>query len=491
VTAIVEHMGGGFGSKFGLRPLGHIACRLAKELKRPVHLMLDRDAEFLAAGNRSGSRQVLRGGASKDGRLVGFVGDVTKLGGQGGGSFPGGRPYLYGFEKGFIRVRSVFTHTDSSCAMRAPGHPQASFGMESLVDELAYKVGIDPLAFRKINLKDPVYHRQLDAVAREIGWETHPNKTVPATLRDGIGVGIGFAVSTWGGGGGDGTDVEARAERDGSVVVSVGTQDLGTGVRTYVAAIVAEELGLPLDAVVARIGDSRLGRATPSGGSTTTASLAPAVKDAAANLRMGLAGRLATTLGVPAERLRFSGGKVADEQDPKRSLAWKQACASLGSDGLSARGKFQPDLSSSGVHGAQAARVEVDTLTGRVRVLKMVCMQDCGLPLNRLAIRSQIQGGMVQALSYGLLEARIVDPVGGWALSANFEDYKIAHAFEIPEMVALIDDQDTRPVIGLAEPAVVPGHGAIANAVFNASGARIRDLPMTPDKVLAALGKVG
>ena len=490
VTAIVDHMGGGFGSKFGLRPLGQVACKLAKELKRPVHLMLDREAEFLTAGNRSGSRQVLRGGASKDGRLVAFVGDVWKLGGQGGGSFPGGRPYIYGFEKSFLRVRSVYTNTDSSCAMRAPGHPQASFGMESLVDELAYKVGVDPLTFRKNNLKDAVYHRQLDAVAREIGWDAHPNKTAPATLADGIGVGIGFAVATWGGGGGDGTEVDARIERDGSVVVSVGTQDLGTGVRTYVAAIVAEELGLPLDAVVARIGDSRLGRATPSGGSTTTASLAPAVKDAATKLRKAFAERLAPTLKVDAAKIRFFGGKVADEQDPKRSLAWKQACAALGADGISARGTFQADLQSSGVHGAQAAKVEVDTLTGRIRVQKMVAMQDCGLPLNRMAVRSQMQGGMVQSLSYGLLEGRVIDPAGGWALNANFEDYKLAHAFEIPEMVALIDDEDARPVIGLAEPSVIPGHGAIANAVFNACGARIRDLPMTPDKVLAALGKV-
>jgi xanthine dehydrogenase YagR molybdenum-binding subunit len=243
--------------------------------------------------------------------------------------------------------------------------------------------------------------------------------------------------------------------------------------------------------VVARIGDSRLGHATPSGGSTTTASLAPAVKDAATKLRASFAERLAPALKVDAARLRFSAGKVADEQDPKRSLAWKQACATLGADGLSARGTFQADLQSSGVHGAQAAKVEVDTLTGRIRVLKMVAMQDCGLPLNRLAVRSQIQGGMVQSLSFGLLESRVVDPAGGWALNANLEDYKLAHALEIPEMVALIDDEDARPVIGLAEPAVIPGHGAIANAVYNASGARIRDLPMTPDKVLAALGKVG
>jgi xanthine dehydrogenase YagR molybdenum-binding subunit len=491
VTAIVDHMGGGFGSKFGIGIEGKAACMLSKQLGKPVHLMFDRADEFVTAGNRSGSRQTLRAGASRDGKLLGFVGDVTKLGGTGGGSFPGGRPYIYSFEKSCVRVRSVYTHTDSARAMRAPGHPQASFAMESLVDELAAKLAMDPLEFRKRNLKDPVYRRHLDAVAREIGWPDHPNKTAPAALADGIGVGIGFAVSTWGGGGGDGCEVDVRIDRDGSVVASVGTQDLGTGVRTYVAAIVAEEFGLPLDAVVARIGDSRLASATPSGGSTTTASLAPSVKNGAAKLRGMFAERLAKTMGVDQARLRFAGGRVADEQDAKKSLSWQQACAVLGQEGLSARGTHQSDLAANGIHGAQAAKVRVDTLTGRIEVLKMVCMQDCGLPLNRMAIRSQIQGGMVQALSYGLLEERVIDPQSGWALNANLEDYKIAHPLEIPEMVALIDDEDARGVIGLAEATVIPGHGAIANAVFNACGARIRDLPMTPDKVLAALGKVG
>jgi xanthine dehydrogenase YagR molybdenum-binding subunit len=491
VTTIVEHMGGGFGSKFDLGTEGAAACRLAKALGKPVHLMFSRADEFGAAGNRSGSRQVLHGGASQDGRLVALVGDIEKLGGLQGGSFPGRGPYIYSVEKSFLRVRSVYTNTDVARAMRAPGHPQASFGMESLVDELAYAIGMDPLEFRKKNLKGPVYARQLDAVAREIGWAQHPNKVAPGALKDGMGVGIGFAVSTWGGGGGEGCEVDVRIDRDGGVTASVGTQDLGTGTRTYVAAIVAEELGLPIESVTARIGDSRLGRATPSGGSTTTASLAPAVKDAAYKARTLFAERLSRAMDVPAERLRFSSGRIADERDPKRALSWKQACGELGGDGLSARGTFQPGLSSNGVHGAQAAKVRVDTLTGRVQVLKMAAMQDCGLPLNRMAIRSQIQGGMVQALSYGLLEERVIDSVSGWALNANLEDYKVAHASEIPEMVALIDDEDTRPVIGFSEAAVIPGHGAIANAVYNACGARVRDLPLTPDKVLAALGRVG
>jgi xanthine dehydrogenase YagR molybdenum-binding subunit len=152
---------------------------------------------------------------------------------------------------------------------------------------------------------------------------------------------------------------------------------------------------------------------------------------------------------------------------------------------------WQKNLASRGVHGAQAAKVRVDTLTGRVEVIQMACMQDCGLPLNRAAIRSQLNGGMVQSLSYALLEERVIDPDLGIMLNANLEDYKLAAALEIPPMEAMIDDDDDRQApIGIGEPAVIPGHGAIANAVFNACGARVRDLPLTPDKVLAALGRV-
>jgi xanthine dehydrogenase YagR molybdenum-binding subunit len=208
VTAIVEHMGGGFGGKFGLGIEGKAACLLAKALGKPVHLMFTRADEFVTAGNRSGSRQVLRGGASKDGTLVALVADVEKYGGIGGGSFPGRGPYIYTVGKSFLRVRSVYTNTDSHRAMRAPGHPQASFGMESLVDELAHAIGMDPLEFRKKNLKDPVHVRHLDRVAKEIGWGEHPHRAGPPALDalpDGIGVGIGFASPPGAGAGGRAT----------------------------------------------------------------------------------------------------------------------------------------------------------------------------------------------------------------------------------------------------------------------------------------------
>jgi len=278
------------------------------------------------------------------------------------------------------------------------------------------------------------------------------------------------------------------------VTASVGTQDLGTGTRTYVAAITAEEFGLKLADVTARIGSTKLGRATGSGGSTTTGSLAPAVKVAAYNAAKALRAKLAPVFGVAAARIEFKDGQVRDSQGEKPVITWKQACGMLPAEGLSATGEWSraanKSLAATGVHGAQAAKVRVDTRTGRVQVLEMIAMQDCGLPLNRISVVSQTNGGMIQALSYALHEERLIDSELGIMLNPSFESYKVSGSLEMPMMRTIIDDEDERGVIGVAEATCIPGHSAIANAVFNACGARVRDLPLTPDKILAALGKV-
>ena len=487
VTAIVEHMGGGFGSKFGIGIEGMLACQLSKQAKAPVHLMLTRKDEFLLAGNRSGSWQKFKAGASRDGKLVALRATQYQLGGLGDGS-QAGQPYIYTAANFYRERMSVHTHEDASRAMRAPGHPQASFAVESLMDELAYKIGIDPVEFRKKNLKDTVYHRQLDRGAREIGWERR-NRT-PGGGAGPLKRGMGCAVGTWGGGGNRECKVSVTVARDGSVVVAVGSQDLGTGTRTFTRAIVAEELGLRIGDVVERIGDSRLGAANSSGGSTTSASLSPSVKDAATNARLAVAEKVAPLLGgAKPEEVTFANGVVTGGG---KSLTWKQACAALPSAGVTAHGEWKANLQASGVHGVCFAEVEVDTETGHVRALKMVHVQDVGLPLNRLAVESQINGGMIQSLGMALYEGRVMDAQLGIQLNPGFGDYKLPGSLEIPELVPLIDDEDTREaVIGVGEAAIIPSVGALANAVFNACGVRVRELPITPDKILLGLTKGG
>lgn len=487
IVVQVPYMGGGFGSKFGIGVEGQTACAIARELGRPVHLLLTRQDEFLIAGNRSAASARVRAGLDAQSRLHAFHADLDQYGGLGRGSHAG-LPYIYEAVNSSMVSRSVYTHLDASRAFRAPGHPQASFAMESALDELAYAAGVDLLEVRLANLPEDgreVWTRQLERVAREIGWDAHAHKRDWDRSGSALKVGIGFGISVWGGGGGAGCEVDVRIDKDGAVSALSGSQDLGTGTRTYVGAIVAEVLGLEPAAVGVRIGDSRLGQANASGGSTTAASLAPAVLDAARAARDALAERLAPELSAKPGDLVFARGEV---RAGSRKLSWREACAVLGPDGLSARGVWKPGLSGNGVHGAVAAKVEVDTQTGALRVTKMVAIQDCGLPLNRLALESQMHGGMIQALSYGLLEERVLDADLGLMLNANFGDYKIAGCLEIPELVALIDDDDRRPeVIGMAEPAVIAGQSAIANAVQNACGVRVRSLPVTCDKVLMGL----
>ena len=480
VESRVEHMGGGFGSKFGIGTEGMFACRLSKETKAPVKLMLTRYDEFVMAGNRSGSWQKLKAGVKNDGTIVALNARQYRLGGLGQGS-QAGQPYIYRMGDTYREVYALHTNEDSAIAMRAPGHPQASFAVESLVDELAYKIKMDPVAFRKKNLRDEVYHRQLDRGAKEIGWSRR-NPIAggnPGPLKRGMGC----AVGTWGGGGNDQCKVALTISRDGSVQVAVGSQDLGTGTRTFTRAIVAEELGLGLNDVKEQIGSSKLGSANPSGGSTTAASLSPSVKDAAIKGRMMLAERVAPLLGnAKPEEVLFANGNVSANG---QSIVWKQACAALPAAGITAHGEWRADLQSRGIHGVCFAEVEVDVETGHVKPIKMVHVQDGGLPLNRLTLESQINGGMIQSLGMALWEGRVMDAQLGMQLNPGLGDYKIPGCLEMPELVPIIDDDDKREaVIGIAEGCIIPAVGALANAVFNATGIRVRDLPITPDKIL-------
>jgi xanthine dehydrogenase YagR molybdenum-binding subunit len=484
VTATVQHMGGGFGSKFGIGIEGMLACRLSKESKAPVKLMLTRSDEFLMAGNRSGSWQKIKAGVKKDGTLAAVQATQYKLGGVGQGS-QAGQPYpVYRASESYREVYALQTNEDSSVAMRAPGHPQASFAMESLLDELAYKIGMDPVAFRKKNMRDEVYHRQLDRGAREINWARRNAKAGAGAgpLKRGLGCGAG----TWGGGGNNQCKVDVTVGRDGSVLVAVGTQDLGTGTRTYTRAIVAEELGLQINDVVEQIGNSKLGGANASGGSTTAASLSPSVKDAAIKTRLALAEKMAPLLGnAKPDEIAFASGNVTGGG---KSIPWKQACASLPAAGVTAHGEWRQDLQGRGVHGVCFAEVEVDVETGKIRPLKMVQVQDGGLPLNRLTMESQLNGGMIQSLGMALWEERVMDAKLGVMLNPGFGDYKLPGSLEMPEFVPIIDDDDKREVvIGIAEACIIPSLGALANAVFNACGVRVRELPITPDKILMGL----
>jgi xanthine dehydrogenase YagR molybdenum-binding subunit len=484
VRVITEHMGGGFGSKFGPGVEGHTAAELSRITGKAVKLMLTRKAEHLVAGNRPSMTQHVRAGATRDGRLIAY--DMKGYGTGGissGAGFTG--PYVYHVPNSRAERVNVATNAGNQRAMRAPGHPQGAFGMDSLMDELAEKLGMNPLEFRRINDPNEVRQAQYTLGAQEIGW--HRRNRVPGS---GTGVekrGMGLGSGQWGGGGGRGTEARVTINADGTVEAVTGTQDIGTGVRTVIAMIVAEEFGLAPTDIRVTVGDSAPGLPSGgSGGSQTTPSVAPVIKTAAAAAKQKLFERIAPLLEAPIEDLRVGTGTIYAVSDRTKTITWKQATGQLGMESISEGGTWDEDLRQGGAAGTQFAEVEIDTQTGAVTVIKIVAVQDCGLAINRLTTESQINGGVIMGLGQALLEERFMDAQTGRMLNANLEDYKVPGTFEIPEIKSIVFDTH-RKVTGIGEPPCIPTPGAIANAVYNAIGVRIRSLPITPDKVLDAL----
>ena len=476
VRVITDHMGGGFGAKFGPGAEGGLAARLSKAAGAPVKLMLTRFDQSLAVGNRPSSFQRIKLGADADGKLVayelnafgtsGIGAGSSSAGGGGGAGFPA--PYIYAVPNTRVKQAEVAINAGQARAFRAPGHPIASFGMESIMDELAVKLKMDPLELRLKNDPSKTRQREYAIGADRFGWKQ--KYQAPGVSTGPIKIGIGCAGATWGGGG-RGTQAEAQINPDGSVEVRCGTQDLGTGTRTLVAVVAAEVFGLKPEQITAKIGDTQYPPSGGSGGSTTAASVCPAIFDTCTNALRDLQQKTG----------------VADA----RGANWMVACKKLGVNPITSQGRWQEGLSSSGVGGVQFAEVEVDTETGFVKVRKILCVQDCGLIVDKLTCETQINGGIIMGLGYALYEERVMDPATGVVLNPNFETYKLPNFADVPEIEVILMDMPERGVIGVGEPATIPTAGAIANAVANAIGVRVSSLPITPARVLAALGKVG
>jgi len=478
VKVICEVMGGGFGSKFSPGVEGLTAARLAKAAGRPVKLMLDRYEEQVASGNGPDAYMRCKAAATSDGQILAIKADLF---GTGGYSRRWAVPFPYStYTVPNVRaaMHGVQTNAGSQRSLRAPGHPQGCFLTETVVDELAVALKMDPLEFRLRNVRGGVWDQQLRLGAERIGWSRRASLPKSGRFRRGMGA----ACTTWGGGGRGGSVCEVRIGNDGSVWAGIGTQDLGTGTRTYVAAIVAEVLGLPIERVTADIGKSTLGNSGGSGGSVTTASVSPAVMMAALSARERLAQTAAAMLGVPAGEVRFADGNASAQG---KSVSFAEVCAKLPSGGIEVTGQWNQALQRGGVGGVQFAEVEVDMWTGGIRVIKVVAVQDCGYYLNKLATESQVIGGVIQGIGMALLEDRKMDNGTGRQLNPNMETYKVPGSLEIPEIDVLLFDTHNQ-VTGIGEPPVIPTAAAIGNAVFDATGLRMRRLPMTPKRFFDA-----
>ncbi|MCX6617485.1 MAG: xanthine dehydrogenase family protein molybdopterin-binding subunit [Acidobacteria bacterium] len=505
VRVICNHIGGAFGSKFGPDKWDIQAARMAKAAGRPMRYFTERNAELIVSGGRPSDFATVRIAAKKDGTIIGWQSDAW---GTVGPSDRGAAPPLpYVFRKiPNIRTRytGVGTNTGPSRAWRAPNHPQGCLLTMCALDDCAARLNMDPLQFflKNISLvqggRPEDYSTELLKCAEMIDWKKNWHARGDKTPGP-IKRGLGLSIHTWGGLG-HACQCDVKIHPDGSAEVTMGTQDLGTGTRTVMLVTLAETFGLPLNAVKLNIGDSDYPPGGASGGSTTVGGASTATRRGALDALEQLFQKVAPALGVPPDQLEAVNGKIQVKGNPAKSLAWKQACAKIGTNPIVARGACQAQaarkekLIDADVGGAQMADVSVDIETGVVTLNKFVAAQDCGLIINLKTAESQMYGAMTMGVGYALYEERVMDQLTGRMLNNNMEFYKLAGLGDIGTIEVFMmtgKGYDERGVIGLGEPPVISPGAAISNAIANAIGVRVPHMPFTPDRVLAALEKGG
>ena len=494
VRVITEYMGGGFGAKFGAGNAGAVATYLSKKTGAPVRLFCDRKEEQWATGNRPDAHMYVKAGADKDGKLqaLRWISYGTAGVGTGAGT-AGPAQNLYECPNVLVEEYDVFTNAGPGTAMRAPGHPQGVFGLDQTMDALAEKLNIDVLDFMDKN--DPSLARRDERRigAEKFGWAQQRRK--PASDTGPVKNGVGVAQAVWYRINSMDSACEVRIHQDGSVEALSAVQDIGGGIKTVITQVVAEELTLQPRDITVRVGDTHLPPGPPSGGSMTTGSLTPAVRNAAYKAKERFLQEVASAWHVPVASLVLADGKITS--DAGKSASFQQAAGAMRTETVSATAQRSPEYGKRAMMflgGVQFVKVAVDTETGIIRVERVVAVHDCGRPMNLLSLESQVNGGILQGISYALYEDRRLDRNTGIMVNPNLEEYKIIGPKDIPQIeVHFIQDYLARSSTdagGIGEPAKIPTAAAVANAVYNAIGVRMHELPMTPSRVLAALGKV-
>jgi CO/xanthine dehydrogenase Mo-binding subunit len=516
VRVVKQHMGGGFGAKQIAWKHDVIAALLAKASGRPVQLMLDREAENLAVGNRNATRQRVRLGARRDGTLTAIDVQIWQqvgaymVGGE-ASDVSGAYQTLYRCPNMRAEQLGVHTNTGPAVAFRAPGHVEAAFALESAMDELACALQIDAVKLRLQNYAEVDQKKQkpyslpeslracYERVAEASGWSARAAaaSSAPGTHASGNKRrGIGFAAHDWPGGSGKPPGYAwIKLNGDGSADVITGAQDIGTGVRTGLSQVAAEELGLPLDRIALQLGDTAAGPYSPtSAGSATQATLGPAIRAAAIDVKRQLLEAASPILEEEPERLAVRDGRVVVASDPQRAVTIAEVCKQIAPhmiQGQGARGANPEDVSVR-TCGAQCVELEVDLDTGEITVLRVVAAHDCGRIINPTMVESQVVGGITQGLGFALSEQRIVDQRYGVVLNANLEEYKVPTIMDVPPIVhAPVDIPDLKAnptgAKGIGEPPLIPTAPAVANAIFDAVGLRLRETPLTRERLLEAL----
>jgi xanthine dehydrogenase YagR molybdenum-binding subunit len=512
VHVVCPFTGGGFGCKGFVWPHTMIAAMAAQVTGRPVQLNLTRQQMFTSVGHRPPTRQTLALAARKDGKLTALRHETVQP-----TSFttefiePCGlttSKLLYSCENVAIPHRLVKVNVGPPTPMRAPGDCPGSFALESAMDELSYELGIDPVELRLRNYaetdegeKKPWSSKHLRECyqrgAEMFGWSKRDPK--PRSMRDGdLLVGWGMATALYPGNRRP-ASAKARLTPDGRALVQVCTQDLGTGSYTIFTQVAADALGLPVERVTFELGDSDFPDAPGSGGSNSAASVSEAVYQVGGAIKTKLAA-IATSdpesplAGRSADQLTLADGRLFLTADPSRGFSIPDLVRRSRMPAVEAEVHVKPEDEKTekySIHswGAQFCEVKIDPLLPRVQVSRWVSVIDVGRVLNLKLSRSQVMGGVTMGIGMALMEHTVYDPRDGRPLNNNFADYQIPVNADFGSFeVELLNHPD--PVIntlgcrGIGEIGITGAAAAIANAVYHATGKRVRDLPITVEKLI-------
>jgi xanthine dehydrogenase molybdenum-binding subunit len=499
VRVICKYMGGGFGNKNQAQDYDYMAAVLAKMTGQPVKLEFTREDDYIGMHGRWASEQRYKIGVKKDGSITAVtLNAVTNMGAyrKSSGNLSGTDFYqIPNFKK---VVLPVHTNTVVAANYRAPSYPQSVFGFASFLDQIAFELGINPLdmfmrnRIQKYKSKTPFSSNYLEQCiiegSKRIDWsgKWHKPGAIEGQKKHGIGMALGGYPFRPGLGA-----ATVRVNPDGTAHVLVGVSDIGTGAKSTMAIIAAEALGIPLQQIELTNGDTDV---TPysvgESGSRNTAFTGPAVIAAAEDVRRQIFARAAGQLKVKPEELDLRNGEVLVKADPSQKLVLERVMRNAGE--LIGRATTNPQFKE--VEGksfsAHFAEVEVDAFTGHVKITRYVAVHDSGTIINRLAAESQIKGGVVQGIGMAFSEELITDKFTGTPINPNYRDAKVPTHLEVPEIeVNFIDNYDPYGTFGgkvVGEPPITAAVATIANAIFNATGKRIKELPITPDKILQA-----
>ncbi|HEU5295212.1 MAG TPA: xanthine dehydrogenase family protein molybdopterin-binding subunit [Burkholderiaceae bacterium] len=499
--------GGGFGSKIFIKPYHVVAALVARHLGRPVRLFMPRRDEVVASHHRAPTRRHIRLGATRAGhltfideRITGQAGPCPLFAINAAGAANGLR--LHRADALRAEIRRVLTNTQSPVPFRGPTAAEDIFCLEQAIDELAFALQLDPLELRLRNLAEvdalsglPYAGKQLERCyrlgAQAFGWRHSPvRSSISGDIARGIGVGaVVYDATLY-----EPSLAEAACLHGGRIEIRIGVADIGTGADTVFAQIAAEELGVPLSMVDTHWGDTG---DTPrsidaSNHSRTSAVVGPSVRAAAHALKRALLAAGARALRVDDARLVLTERGIALRDDPQRAVSLAVLVDASGPIACLAPRERPPTGVFAAMFGAHFVEVEVHLRSGRVRVLRAVCAHDAGRVLNPRLAASQVHGGFVQGLGMALHEERVLDPRSGEMLNAAMWAYRTPAIVDAPAAITFVnagvpDGGNSLGVKGIGEPPLIAAGAAIANAIHHAIGVRLRDYPITPDKVLAAL----